>query len=258
MTTSGIVTLLTDFGLADPFVGQMHGVILSRFRDARIVDLAHGVAAQDIGEASFWLSRSAPWFPPGTVHVAVVDPGVGTDRAALVLDSGGQLVVAPDNGLVTPLLGAGARAFRVDPARFALGDLSRTFHGRDLFAPVAAELAAGRVQAKDVGPALDPVRLSRATPRRSTNQVHARIVSVDRFGNLISDADAALVADLPSPTVECGGVTLALSGTYADVAEGALCAVISSFDTVEIAVRGGNARARLGVDRGAPVVIRGR
>ncbi len=256
MATSGIVTLITDFGLADPFVGQMHGVILGRFPTARVVDLSHGVGAQDVSEAGFWLERSLPWFAAGTVHLAVVDPGVGTERAALVLETGGHLVVAPDNGLVTPLVRAGARAFRIDPGELGLPEPSRTFHGRDVFAPVAADLASGRLAAPDVGPPITPLLTPRSTPRRKDGAVHASIVSVDRFGNLISDADAALIADLPSPRVECGGATLALSGTYADAAVGELCAVISSFETVEVAVRDGNAAARLGVVKGAPLIVR--
>ncbi|MCA9591869.1 MAG: SAM-dependent chlorinase/fluorinase [Myxococcales bacterium] len=233
-----IITLLTDFGLEDPFVGQMHGVILSRCPEAKIVDLTHGVQPQDVRQASFLLARSYEWFPPGSVHVAVVDPGVGSERAGIVVEAQGHVFVAPDNGLCTPLF-SGARVHRID---MGIAPRSRTFHGRDLFAPVGAEIASGRVAPAEVGPPHEPVKLPPAAK--------GRVMVVDHFGNLITDleADGAVA-------VEIAGRRIPVRGTYSDVAVGELLALTSSFDTLEIACREGNASALLSARVGAEVRV---
>jgi S-adenosylmethionine hydrolase len=245
MKPSGVVTLLTDFGLVDPFVGLMHGVVLKRFPEARVVDLCHAVEPQDVGEAAFLLERCYGWFAAGSVHVAVVDPGVGTDRAALALEADGHLFIAPDNGLVGALARrSDAVAHRVDLSRLGLPEPSRTFHGRDVFAPVAAELARGAVSIEDLGP--------RITPRQPPAAAPSRVVTIDRFGNLITNVEGAeLGAEVVG--VEIGGRRVALAGTYAEVPRGELVALVSSYGTLEIAVRDGNAAQALGVSKGEPV-----
>jgi S-adenosylmethionine hydrolase len=240
---SGVVTLLTDFGLEDPFVGVVHGVILTRCPHARIVDLCHGIAPHDVREAAFWVSRCARYFPPLTVHVVVVDPGVGTDRHAIAVQTGDHVFVGPDNGVLTGIFTGGDVVHRIDEDRFALTDKSRTFHGRDVFAPVAAELASGRVRVPEVGPVAHPMKLD-LTP--------GRVATIDRFGNLITDIEAS-----PATLhVEIAGVSVPVADTYGEVPRGELVALLGSFGTLEIAVREGSAAERLGVGRGEPVSAR--
>ena len=259
MFPSGIISLLSDFGTKDPFVGVMRGVILSRFAEAKIVDLAHGVSPQDVVEGAFWLERSARWFPPGTVHVAVVDPGVGSGRGVLAVRADDQLFVAPDNGLLGPVM---ARAHSVevrdlDRERLGLVELSRTFHGRDVFAPAGAELASGRVAFEDIGPIKQPAAgLELPRPTRSTAGASGQIVCIDHFGNLISNIDRELIGGLGSVSVELGELSLPLSETYSSVAVGEYVALINAFDTLEVARRDGDAAASLGLSRGAPLAVR--
>jgi S-adenosylmethionine hydrolase len=237
---TGVITLLTDFGLSDPFVGVMHGVILARNPDARIVDLCHGIEPHDVREGAFWAARCAPWFPSGSIHVVVVDPGVGTDRAAIALASEGHLYVGPDNGVLSGPLAQASEVHRIDEARFGSIQKSRTFHGRDLFAPVAADLLAGRLKVSDLGPVAHPIRFEETT---------GRVATIDRFGNLITDLEPfAELAEL-----EIAGVRIPLADTYGEVPKGELVALVGSFGTLEIAVREGSAAARLGVGRGEPV-----
>jgi S-adenosylmethionine hydrolase len=250
---------MTDFGLADPFVGIMHGVVLCRCREARVVDLCHGIEPQSVLEARFWLERSYEWFPPGTIHVAVVDPGVGTDRRALVVEASGHRFVAPDNGLLEGIVTGddSARVFAVDPARLRLQVTSRTFHGRDVFAPTAAELASGRASAEDVGPVVASMAtLDAPVARDVEGGVEGRVVTIDRFGNLITNVEAAQAARLEAPVVVVGNHELPLVGTYGEASPGSLLALVNSFGTVEIAERNGNAGKTLGIGRGATLLVR--
>ena len=153
---SGVITITTDFGHQGPFVGVMKGRILTRFPDARIIDLTHEIVVHWPAEAGFWLARAFPYFPAGSVHVAVVDPGVGTSRDIIIVSAAGHLFFAPDNGLLAPIVArhADATIVRLTPAallRFGIEHASATFHGRDIFAPLAAELASGRCAATDLG-----------------------------------------------------------------------------------------------------------
>ncbi len=187
---SGLVALTTDFGLADPYVGLMKAVLLARTPTARIVDLTHGIPAQDVRVASFLLARSFAYFPSGTVHVGVVDPGVGRVRRALVVEAHGQCFVGPDNGLFSRVLGADARVFELDVERFALPHPSRTFHGRDVFAPAAAAIAGGlapqRAGRREI---TDPVLLTPGAVERHDGgtRVVASVLFVDRYGNAVLD-----------------------------------------------------------------------
>ncbi len=261
MRPSGIITMTTDFGHKGPFAAVMKGVILGRFHDARIVDLAHDIPAQWPPEAGFWVSRSYPWFPPGTIHVAIVDPGVGTERNILVVDYDDHVFLAPDNGLLSQLLDSGgdAAVYRLDPDRLAALELpapSATFHGRDIFAPVAAELAAGRVTVPDIGaPVHEWVPGWLDEPETSPGRVSGVIVTVDTFGNLISNIDARLIESFSEPVASIGGHEVPMLSTYGRAQPGDLLALINSFGVVEVAKAEGSAAEGLGAARGAPLVI---
>lgn len=259
---TGLVTLTTDFGLAEPFVGIMKGRILGRLPGARIVDLTHDLPAGRSDLAGFWLGQAWADFPAGTVHLAVVDPGVGTDRGVVLAQCRGQLLLAPDNGLLPEALrGATGVAWRsLDPGlpeRLRLGRLSRTFHGRDLFAPLAALLAAGELEPADFGPAatpLDPRPLPR--PHREDTTIHGEILVADRFGNLISNVDAGLLRGLERPEAVLGDLRVPLLPTYGAGEPGRPLAVVNAFGLVEIAVRDGSALEALAAGPGSTVVIR--
>jgi S-adenosylmethionine hydrolase len=256
----GIVTLLTDFGEKDPFVGVMKGVILSRFPSARIVDLTHGIDAQDVVEAGFWLEASHGFFPRGTVHVAVVDPGVGTERLPIAADTGGHYFVAPDNGLLSPLLerarDPAARAIEIQ--RLKLPAPSRTFHGRDVFAPAAADLASGRIGFSALGPKVEPQRLpAGAAVKFAGGEAVGVVVTVDRFGNLITNIGGALLERIRSPRVVAGELECPVVGTYMDAAPGDYVALVNSFGRLEVARCQGDASAGLGLSKGARIVVRG-
>ena len=254
---SGLITLLTDFGLQDPFVGIMKGVIAARFAAARVIDLCHGILPQRVAEGAFWLERSFRWFPPGTVHVAVVDPGVGSARRALVVHASGHYFVGPDNGLLSgPLSEAGCLVRSIDLDALALPEPSRTFHGRDVFAPVAAGLANGELAFSSVGPAFSAAQRD-ALPqcRVSDDRVDGEVVTVDRFGNLITSIDAAAAAGLPQGRLRVAGASCRRVGTYAEAAAGELVTLLNAFSTLEIAVPGGSAQALLRVARGEAVSL---
>ncbi len=239
---SGIVTLTTDFGLDDHYVGVMKGVIASIAPQARTVDVTHQVRPYAIEQGAFFLSRSYRWFPPGTVHLAVVDPGVGTSRRALAVFADGHYFVGPDNGLLPAALGdLSALVFAIDEARWGLHPLSATFHGRDLFAPAAAWLARGKSLTQMGEPVKDWVR---SEPLKGV-----RVVSIDRFGNVVTSlrpeeltAGTALV---------CGGVRVSgMARTYQEAPAGAPFLIVGSSELVEISVRRGSAAKRLGLSVG--------
>jgi hypothetical protein len=236
--------------------------VLRRFPAARLVDLTHEILVHWPAEAGFWLGRSFEYFPPGTVHVAVVDPGVGSSRDIAVVEAAGQLFLAPDNGLLAGVL----ERLESGPILRRLGegvlrDLgihrpSATFHGRDIFAPLAAELAAGRLDPASLGPVVDelvPGWLDE--PVLAGSQLHGAVVTVDHFGNLLTNLDAALVAQVPTPVVRAGGQDIVLRRTYSDVRPGDYVALINSFGVLEVARAEKSAADGLGLGRGAPIVV---
>lgn len=252
---SAIVTLTTDFGTRDPYVAAVKGVLLSGCPDARIVDLSHEISPHDVCEAALFLAQAAPWFPPGTVHVAVVDPGVGTGRRPLAARAGGRLFVLPDNGLVALVL----RSLPLEEAR-VIGvrrPASATFHGRDVFAPAAAALACGR-PLSDIGAeagALAPLPF--AQPELRGGEVRGEVVHVDRFGNLVSNIDAASLAGADCAGVQiCGRLLGPPLRAYGAAEPGQLLALWNSAGLLEIAVREGSAAALLAAGRGAAVSAR--
>ena len=257
---NGIVTLTTDFGLREPFVGIMKGVMLAHAAQLRFIDMAHEVSAFQPVEAGFWLAGALRYFPAGTLHVAVVDPGVGTSRALLIAFANEQAILAPDNGLLAPLAARGRieRVIRIDNTRlvqFGVSDVSATFHGRDVFAPLAAALASGRCNPADLGEEVDDIDQSGwpATTPRADGGVSGVIVAVDRFGNLISNIAAPLVVALTNPTIHIAGLRLPLRRTYGEASAGEYLGVINSFEVLEVARSRGSAAQGLNVTVGVPI-----
>jgi S-adenosylmethionine hydrolase len=245
-----IITLLTDFGTIDSYVAEMKGVLLSRAPSALLVDVSHAVTPGDIRSAAYILGRSWHRFPPGTVHLVVIDPGVGTTRAALALGVQGHCFVGPDNGVFTSVL-HGAEVEAV--ALATPGSASPTFHGRDVFAPAAAALASGASLAS-LGQQFAgiPERLAYTSPRQEGKVVIGEIVYVDRFGSLVTNLSPDLLPSSARFEVEDLNVG-SLKRTYSDVATGGVLAYIGSGGAIEIAVRNGSAARRLGVGIGARV-----
>ena len=255
-----IVTLLTDFGEKDGYVGVMKGVILGIAPQVRIVDLSHAVSPQDVREAALLLGRSAPYFPAGTIHVAVVDPGVGTQRRGIAAQFGGQFFVGPDNGLIT-LLYQSARSklleikiVHLDQPKYWLPQVSRTFHGRDIFAPAAAHLAKG-VALDSLGTAIaDPVLLSIPSPKRIKVGWQGEVIHKDVFGNLATNIRKE---DLPEGADICvsikGKGKIQLKRTFGEEKPGDLVAVIDGFGYLTICVVNGSAAQLLGADVGEKV-----
>ena len=265
MLRSGIVTLTTDFGREDVYAGQLHGVIQDVARWLRVVDLTHDVAPQAILEGAFLLESAYRYFPPGTVHLAVVDPGVGTARPLIAMEADRALFVAPDNGLLTVVWQELAEAERVaarivdlTEPRFWRPQVSSTFHGRDIMAPVAAHLAAG-LPLKEAGrPREGLLLLPEAQPTMAADgTIQGLIVHVDHFGNCSSNVPSTQVVGREPIAIEVGGAVLhGLANTYADVAPGQPLALVGSDGRLEIAVREGSAAEALGLRAGDPVRVR--
>ncbi|HYD53198.1 MAG TPA: SAM-dependent chlorinase/fluorinase [Gemmatimonadaceae bacterium] len=243
-----VVTLLTDFGTADGYVGEMKGVLASLAPGAPLVDITHEVPAHDVESGRLALARSWRRFPPGTVHLAVVDPGVGSARRALAVQSDGRLLVGPDNGLLSPaLLVAGARVVQLPIPPTA----SATFHGRDVFAPAAAALATG-APIEDLGhPVEDPiVKRTPEAHRRLDGSIEGQVIAVDRFGNAITN----LVGRLGG-VLEVDGARLPVRRSYSEVDEDAPAVIVGSTGLLEVSVRDGSGAERFGLHRGSRVVL---
>jgi S-adenosylmethionine hydrolase len=253
------VTLLTDFGTADGYAAAMAGVIAATAPGTCIDHASHAVPQGDVLAAGLALVRYAYLYPEGTVHLVVVDPGVGTDRRALAAAIDGRFFVAPDNGVLTRVLQRDAPASIVGLADPAFeGPVSATFHGRDIFAPAAARLARGEPLDR-LGETLtdtDIIRLPLPVPSRSAGRVRGEIVQVDRFGNLITNIPAMWLPAPGAGIVAVGGSSVGpVRRTYGDVERGELLALVGSIDVLEISVRDGSAAARLEADRGAEVTV---
>ncbi|MDR7554073.1 MAG: SAM-dependent chlorinase/fluorinase [Armatimonadota bacterium] len=258
-----IVTLLSDFGSSSPYPGEVRGVLLRASR-AVVVDITHDIPRHDVACGAAVLAAAAPAFPAGTVHLAVVDPDVGTARRGLVIAAGGQWFVGPDNGLLVPAATAVGRpqAFAIDTARLVREPPSATFHGRDVFAPAAAAVASGVPPEAFASPIAAPVALpvasQVASPARAPGRLSGRVVYCDPFGNLVTDIPGTWLADLPERValVYRGGRTpVRRVRTYADGAPGEVLALVSSAGTVEVAVNRGDAAAQLGVRAGDVIAL---
>jgi len=257
-----IITLLTDFGLEDGYVAAMKGVIAGIAPDADVVDVTHLIPPQDVASGRFRLLTVTPYFPPGTVHLAVVDPGVGTRRRAVaVRSSSGSLLVGPDNGLLLGALEADPAVAAVElsePRFWRTSAPSATFHGRDVFDPVAAHLARG-VALELLGPAvaLDSLVSDELPPWRPVpGGAEGAVQAVDRFGNLISNVPGTVLSAVGAWTASIAGRTVTGRGTYGDVPPGEALALVGSHGFVEIAVRQGSARNALEASIGMAVAIR--
>lgn len=254
---NGIVTILTDFGTRDPYVGIMRGVVLGVAPHAHLVDLTQHVPPQSVAVGSLLLRSAVEYFPPGTVHLAVVDPGVGSDRAPIAVLTRRGALVGPDNGL----LHASAEALGVlEVRRIANEDLfrkpvSHTFHGRDIFAPAAGHLAAGG-SLETIGPVLQSmVPLDGPVVSYGSETVEGTIVHVDHFGNLVSNIRVSEIGEMAA--IEIAGQRLErLSSSYADAPRGGLLAIEGSWGTLEIACNGGSAAEALSCNVDSSVIVR--
>lgn len=276
--TAPPIILLTDFGLSDAYVGMMHGVIYGINPAAHVIDLTHGIGPQNVRHGAVVLADSCRYFPAGSIFVAVVDPGVGTDRAAILLETPDARFVAPDNGLLTlvcrryaPSFGdtaesahspvpTGCRAWRLTNSDFWQHPISATFHGRDVFAPVAAHLSTGAHPDVLGEPAPTITAFSLPIPQPDGNTIRGQVIFADSFGNLVTDITADLLDQIgatagnPNVTVTVAGQTITgLSRTFHDPPGTGLRALIGSHGRLEIAVVDGNAAAALGVGGGAEV-----
>ena len=261
------ITFLTDFGLADDFVGTCHGVMKRIAPDVQIVDVTHGIRPGRVLQGALALANALPYMPAG-VHLAIVDPGVGSSRRPLALRDGeGRLYVGPDNGLLLPAadrFGGVAEAHELANPAYALDSVSRTFHGRDLFSPAAAHLAAG-VSLAELGPPIDPeelVRLDLPLPEVGHAKIRATVLAVDRFGNIalnLTREHLDGVSVVPGMRVELAArgtrYYAVAARTFADATPGELILYEDSYRNVAVAVTRGNAASLLGIEEGSEIVL---
>jgi len=256
-----IITLTTDFGAGSPYVAAMKGVILSIDPEARVIDLTHDIAAQDVRQAAVVLENTTPWFPEGTIHVAVIDPGVGTERAIVYAEIGGQQYVAPDNGLLSRLTArrAPSKLIRLTERQHWLPDVSSTFHGRDIMAPVAARLGRG-LEPERLGPPMDGLTgIEWPAVRQMPLRLEGEVIEIDSFGNLITNVTGEMLAGRPTDERACVICSIyetwGVYRAYGDQFEGSFVALIGSSGRLELALVGDNAAERLGIQRGAKVIV---
>lgn len=257
-----ILTLMTDFGLKDGNVGVMKGVILSIAPQAHLIDLSHLISPQNVAEAALILHRSVPYFPRGSIHLVVVDPGVGTARRPMAAELDDQYFVGPDNGLITRWLerlerqGKPARFFHLDQRQYWLPEVSHVFHGRDIFAPSAAHLAAGVPLEKLGTPIHDPVRLDLPQPQRTALGWQAQVIHVDHFGNLSTNLYDEHLAGQSVSAVHIAGATIpGMVRTFGERPEGELVALFGSTGNLIISVVNGSAAQRLKASPGDQVDV---
>lgn len=253
-----VITLLTDFGTRDGYVAAMKGVLLSRAPGATVVDAAHDIPPHDVAGAAWTLGQYWRCFPPGTIHVAVVDPGVGTERAVLLVEADSHLFLAPDNGLLTWVLRQARRvALRRLKEEVHGETVSATFHGRDVFAHAAGLLASGRASVEDLGEDIrEMVMPAWASVERVGEGLRGLIVHVDRFGNLITNIQRhQALESVGAAFVASAGAFSGIPArrTYGEARPGELIALFGSSDTIELAVNGGSAAERTGLARGQSV-----
>lgn len=262
MVRNPVVALLTDFGMRDHYVGTMKGVVLSVCPHATLVDITHHIPAHDVLAGALELAAAYRYFPPGTVFLAVVDPGVGTERRAIAAAVGGYHFVGPDNGLLSlavadATVGGAASIVELRERKYARPTISHTFEGRDRFAPAAGWLAQG-VELHALGPpVLDATNLTLPVATTAADVIEGQVMRIDRFGNLITNIDARMLPGADAVRVTIASREIAgISRTYADVRDGELCALLGSTGHLEIAVRGGSAAHALSARRSERVTVR--
>ena len=256
-----IITLTTDFGAGSPYVAAMKGSILSIDPEAQVVDITHSIPPQDIRAGAIVLEQLAATFPERSIHVAVVDPGVGTEREIICMECDGRTYIAPDNGLLSRLArrSSGFRIVAVREQRFWLPEVSNTFHGRDIMAPVAAHLGRG-VDPSELGPTCNTiVELEWDEAQKVPGKISGKVESVDSFGNLITNISREQLADVPrdeSVTVDCDGhQTQGIFETYGEQPSMTLIALIGSSDMLELAIVDDSAKIMLGTEVDANITI---
>jgi len=256
MKACGIITLITDFGLSDPYVAMMKGVILSINPAAKLIDISHKISPGSILQGASLIQETFPFFPRGTVHVAVIDPGVGSNRRPIAIQSEGHFFIGPDNGLFWPTINGQkeVKIIHLTESRYFLDHVTYTFHGRDVFAPVAAHLSLG-IDMEKMGPELDdPFHLNLPKPKKREGILYGQVIRLDNFGNLITNIHyEELQGFLKSSQaiIEVGKLVIKkVSKTYSDTSEGEPLALINSSNWLEIAVNLGRASEYLGMDSG--------
>ena len=278
-----VITLTTDFGINDPFAGIMKGVLLNIVPDAQIVDITHNIEPQNIIQAALVLNAAYPWFPRKTIHVVIVDPGVGGNfikntervpstrtgearlglviRRAIVVQSKFQTFLGPDNGVLTPILHPDSRTYEITNKKYFLNNISNTFHGRDVFAPCAGWLASG-VEPSKVGPrVLKPARQEFPQPHLKDTTLHGEIIHIDHFGNLTTNISAELIREhiTSSDTIEVRIGKHRIDGLvtgYYQMKSGQPGAIINSWNHLEIFYREDNAKKKLKAKTGQSVTLR--
>jgi S-adenosylmethionine hydrolase len=261
LKATGFITLTTDFGLTDGFVGTMKGVIHTINPGAVIIDISHETGSQDVLAAAFLFAASYRYFPRGTVHVIVVDPGVGSQRRAVAVEMEEHYFVAPDSGVLTLALKQGEtiKSIELTNPEYFLDEVSDTFHGRDIFAPVAAHLSLGVEIEKLGNDAGELKEIHFPEPEVSQNGIKGHIIHIDKFGNLITDIKQELFNSVISDgqfSIKIAGIELdKISRSYADVAEGKPLAIFDSFGNLEIAVNCGSAAEKLKARKGDSIEI---
>jgi S-adenosyl-L-methionine hydrolase (adenosine-forming) len=255
---ANLITLTTDFGSGSPYVAALKGVLLSANPVVQLIDISHDIEPQNLRQGAIVLSEATPWFPAGTIHVAVVDPGVGTSRRMIFVKIGEQQYLAPDNGLLSLLLKRTpvSEMFEVANAKLWRAEVSNTFHGRDILAPVAAKLSLGLEPSK-LGPRIENLQsLDWPEPRIGARRIHGIVQWGDRFGNLITNVHRDLLPQSGEMRIQGGNREIqGVQRTYADRAAGSLIALIGSSGFLEIAVVNGNAAELLHVSTGATISI---
>ena len=261
LVPSNIITLMTDFGTSDHYVGVMKGVMLNINPQVQIVDITHAIPPQDVHAAAFLIDSAYRYFPTGTIHVIVVDPGVGSERRAIVCQTETAYFVCPDNGVLTNILRneGRIRTVAVENSAYFLPQLSNTFHGRDIFAPVAAHLSRGVSIDKLGSPVAQPLQLPVPRPEVTDKAVIGQVIWIDSFGNLVTNISHEILESLEgqdSVVIRAGSTEIDhLNRSYAESTIGEVLAIVGSFNRLEISVNQGNAAQVLGLKRGDRVAI---
>ena len=261
LTSSSVITLMTDFGTSDHYVGVMKGVILNINPGVQIVDITHAIPPQDVDGAAFLIDSSYRYFPSGTIHVMVVDPGVGSERKVIICQTETAYFLCPDNGILSHILHneSCARTILVENPAYFLPQVSNTFHGRDIFAPVAAHLSRGVPIGKLGSPVAHPIQFPIPKPEVTDKAVIGHVIWIDSFGNLVTNISHEILESLEGRSgvvIDAGSAEINhLNHSYAESAVGEALAIVGSFNRLEISINQGNAAQVLGLKRGDAITI---